>query len=432
MDTDLTHFIASAIYLLPLLPSALILFPQWRVNSKQLFCILASAILAHLFLIGLLYVTLGPCPLTTWLWGVVVPVAYVTAFVFLAKVRDSRLFFTIIALGQITAMSDMLTGLFSSAYATPHWIVLKLLISVVLFAPASLLCRKPFHEMLRNGETSWLRMSIVPLLLLISFLSSVTLPFALGNRPIAPFPALMLAASIILFYTTVYHYYCSTFRQTLLKQENAVLRTQMSMMEHQAQSIFSAEQRAKTFRHDIRHFIRLLRGCLVSERPMEMGAILDRMEENLTSSSNLGALHSYTGDPILDTVLTYAAEQADPLGIAFHVQFQIPPDFRADRTEFAVVVFNALENAITATAHEPAGLPRVVRIYTTSCLPQFFLAVSNSFTGTVIFEAGTGLPVASQPGHGYGTRSIAAFAQKYGGMLDCSVDGGEFLLRLLI
>jgi len=63
---------------------------------------------------------------------------------------------------------------------------------------------------------------------------------------------------------------------------------------------------------------------------------------------------------------------------------------------------------------------------------QFFLTLSNTFCGAVRFDPDTGAPVSDKSGHGYGSRSIAAFVKKYGGVLEYKIDKGWFILNLLL
>ena len=41
-------------------------------------------------------------------------------------------------------------------------------------------------------------------------------------------------------------------------------------------------------------------------------------------------------------------------------------------------------------------------------------------------------PAASREGHGLGTKSVAAFAEKYGASVDYRLENGLFRVRLLI
>ena len=61
------------------------------------------------------------------------------------------------------------------------------------------------------------------------------------------------------------------------------------------------------------------------------------------------------------------------------------------------------------------------------------LSVDNYFDGSVDFV--DGLPVTTHPdraNHGYGTRSIRAIAERYGGSATFSADGDVFHLDVLV
>ena len=59
------------------------------------------------------------------------------------------------------------------------------------------------------------------------------------------------------------------------------------------------------------------------------------------------------------------------------------------------------------------------------------LEVANTYDGEAQFDS-EGLPVARESGHGIGTRSILAFAEKYDAVIDYQADETLFRLRLLV
>ena len=55
--------------------------------------------------------------------------------------------------------------------------------------------------------------------------------------------------------------------------------------------------------------------------------------------------------------------------------------------------------------------------------------ISNRFDGVVEFDK-DGLPISRQEGHGFGTRSIAAFCEKYGAFYEFKATRDTFYLRI--
>lgn len=98
--------------------------------------------------------------------------------------------------------------------------------------------------------------------------------------------------------------------------------------------------------------------------------------------------------------------------------------------ELAVVLSNALENAVRAAAQDHSGQPRLVAIQSYPCSQSLFLVISNNYHGELILDDKTGLSIPPVPteGHGYGTLLIYNFAQKYHCTLDCQQKDGRLKL----
>ncbi|MBO7739014.1 MAG: ATP-binding protein, partial [Oscillospiraceae bacterium] len=102
-----------------------------------------------------------------------------------------------------------------------------------------------------------------------------------------------------------------------------------------------------------------------------------------------------------------------------------PDSFEANESELATALSNAMENAINACEK----LPQENRFIEVKALskPQFIIMVRNSFAGNVEFDA-HGIPQSAEEGHGFGTRSIAAFCTKVGGYYEFKAENGVFTL----
>jgi nitrogen-specific signal transduction histidine kinase len=58
---------------------------------------------------------------------------------------------------------------------------------------------------------------------------------------------------------------------------------------------------------------------------------------------------------------------------------------------------------------------------------NLLLSIQNPYVGDIAFV--NGLPTATRPGHGLGTRSIASIVNQHGGLVHFSANNGVFLLR---
>ena len=110
-------------------------------------------------------------------------------------------------------------------------------------------------------------------------------------------------------------------------------------------------------------------------------------------------------------------------------QLALPEELPVPTAELSTVFANALENMIHAVQKLPAGERRMVCKCISS--PRLMMEFSNPCTEDVKIGP-DGLPVALDTGHGVGTRSIMAFAEKHQAVCSFRVENGWFKLQLAL
>ena len=171
--------------------------------------------------------------------------------------------------------------------------------------------------------------------------------------------------------------------------------------------------------------------CLNSGDVEGAKKILASMGENLDGIFSHTQIHIYTRIPLIDSVLSQYDKLAETNGIQMSVRLDLPQKPPADPADLAVVIANSLENALHACLNIPSDKSRCIRIYGGQNQSQFFLEISNTFVGKIAFNEDRTLPITKIAGHGYGTRSIAAFAKKYDALVDYQAENGWFRMRIL-
>jgi len=134
-------------------------------------------------------------------------------------------------------------------------------------------------------------------------------------------------------------------------------------------------------------------------------------------------------DPLLDAVFSSYFVQAEQQDIRVRAKLAFPEKLPMDSAELSTVFANALENAIHACAAVPGERREIV----CTCIsqPALMFEVANPYSGEVRFDR-DGLPVTRDPGHGIGTRSIAAFCQKHGAYCVYEAKDGWFHLKIAL
>ena len=108
--------------------------------------------------------------------------------------------------------------------------------------------------------------------------------------------------------------------------------------------------------------------------------------------------------------------------ISFEADFTYPDKQQIDVYDIGIALNNALENAIEASGRLAGEKSIHLRSYMKGNL--FFIEVENDFSGEIIINSETGLPVSSKEDkrlHGVGMENIQRCAKKYKGDIDIMI-----------
>lgn len=204
-----------------------------------------------------------------------------------------------------------------------------------------------------------------------------------------------------------------------------MLTMQVSALRRQAAVIHANETRLATIRHDTRFYMQNIGALLQDGKPEEALRFVQQYDESILSTRR----RRWCENSTLDAILSLYLEQAEQEGITVSARLDIPEELPVDVVELSTVFANAIENALLACRRQPEGEERRMELNAVT-EPQFAIEIANTYSGEVRFGR-DGLPVADRQGHGFGTRSIAAYARKHGASFHYKVKDGMFRLYLL-
>ena len=209
-------------------------------------------------------------------------------------------------------------------------------------------------------------------------------------------------------------------------QAEAQTRERMESM-HRAQYEMSKENIAIINRksHDLRRQVAALRTVGTPEEQAEVIAGIEQAVEIYDRSFQ-------TGSRPLDTVLMQKALLCSQQ----HIELSVVADGSLLRFIKSVDLFtmlsNILDNAIEANLRIPEEEKRAIHLSVHEKKGLVILQCENPYEGTV--EMRDGLPVTikeDKANHGIGTRSIAATAADYGGVMRIDPREGMYVLRII-
>lgn len=279
-----------------------------------------------------------------------------------------------------------------------------------------------YRQMLQQLNRSWGVLCIIPMATFSATLYAI-------NHPADSATVLVLIYGLLAVcgcaYYLMYLFFERVQKENSARYEAQLSALQLSALQSRMDAVKAAGDVIRVERHDLRHRLQTI-AELVSRGDREAALeFLDAAQKRLDEHKTI----RWCRPPVLDAVFSSYFEQAQSQDISVKAKISLPDVLPANEGELAIILANALENAI----HANLALPREQREICCKMIgtPSIMLELSNPCTGKVSFDS-NGLPVAEQEGHGLGVQSISSFCQKNGAVCQFDLTDGRFQLRLVL
>lgn len=398
-----------------------------RYPRKKTFTVTLAAMVPLIIVNFALFVILGPENYGT-LMLLTLSVPSCIFFWFVSRYRDGRFFFTFCVVDTTVLEIIYITNILNH-YLTPDSYLVTFIVRLLAYPLLEILIyrklRSMFLEVQRQGAKGWGLFATIGALFYVAITLLMTYPTPITDRP-EHLPVLVI---LFLLMPVIYIHIISTLRHQQLIHESSerdnIMKLQVANIIARVEEYSSANEAFRQERHDFRHKLKAIASLVKAKQYGELEKVLEEYLDDIEKTTVV----CYSKYPIIDAILSVYIRKAEQNGIDVKVRLSFPEKFEASETELATALANAIENAIHACMKLPKE-DRFLEIKVISS-PQFIIMVRNSFTGTVTFSE-SGIPQTPEEGHGFGTRSIAAFCGKLGGHYQFKAEGNVFTLFMYL
>ena len=216
--------------------------------------------------------------------------------------------------------------------------------------------------------------------------------------------------------------FCILFSYKKL-QQNFHLSTEISLLEQEEYFLNRYVEEAKTrydetksFRHDIRNHIAVVKNLLQSGKLEEAVSYMEDMDDMAEKMS----FPCSTNNPVVDILVGNKLGIAKSMGIDADCSLLLPYPCDIKDIDICIVLSNALDNAIQAVKSLDAGIEKYIRVSGRIQGDFLMIEVENSFHGKDTFKKGTGLS------------NVKKVAEKYGGAMSIETQENKFVLHVLL
>ncbi|MDD4844369.1 MAG: GHKL domain-containing protein [Anaerotignum sp.] len=351
------------------------------------------------------------------------------AFVFISSFKAIKVFFVLCTLIAIST-SFSLVGLIASYFFDSSRTVVNI-VSYILYIPIWLIIikhiRPTFLYMMRNTDSkSWAGFCFIPLsysIILYSY-SRYNLDEVEIER-VLMFAVLFFVLAFSAYYM-IFRFFWLTREQLTLQSEQYLLMNQVAAAQLQFEALEESQEKIILYRHDMRHHLNLINSYLEDNNKDAAQKYITEVEESIENAT----IEKYCSNYTVNLILYFHIMHAKKEEIKVETHIILPEKNAVSDMALCIIFGNALENAINACKGVLNTNDRFIKIVCKNKNNKLFIQITNSYEGSVAFAEE--LPISTKENHGLGTRSIAAVAQKYGGMYSFTAENGVFTTSIIL
>lgn len=256
---------------------------------------------------------------------------------------------------------------------------------------------------------------------LFDFASTVYTDFLYnGSRAAVQFMPFVASA---IYFVLILVYYNETQKQAFLQRERDMLDAQLRWTQNEMDAMERMQENAAAYRHDMRHHFALLQTMAAEGRTEDIQSYLQTARSDIEAITPVRYCESKT----VNLVLSAFAARAKRADIRMTVEARLPDVMPPSDTELCSLLSNALENAVAACQQIEDIDEREIHLRIFPKNNKLCLDIRNRYRAEPVFELG--LPVAREPGHGFGTKNMVRIIVRHGGICRFSTKDGWFIFQ---
>jgi hypothetical protein len=348
-------------------------------------------------------------------------------FSMVAKYKGAKVLFSLLTVSIFGMLNAFLS--FLPTLAIKHYVVDALVNSLCFVLTIVFIIkvfRKPYFKILDALEKGWGPFCFVTSLMLAIIFLLQYYPVPIRSK-LENIPLLFIAYVLMFaFYAIVYLNFENITQYYQLKQDKRLMLLQTEMQKKEYDAILDKLNAAQIYRHDMKHHINAMNVLLRENNTIEAEKYLGKLSDRLNET----VIDQYCENYVVNAILSSYISKAKEEGIGVTCKADVPADLKMEELELGAVFSNAMDNAIAACGKIEDRSNRKVSVDCREHCGQMYIQISNTFAGEVKFDGE--YPVSNREGHGFGTRSIAAIAQKYGGVFSFASEEGRFVTTVLL
>lgn len=217
----------------------------------------------------------------------------------------------------------------------------------------------------------------------------------------------MFADMMLLVYTL------SNEKKTELEEELRETHHAMELEQSHYRGVENRREELLKIRHDINNQLASISRLIRTGEETSAQDLIKTLSDEIAGTIE----NPYCDIPVVNAILTEKAQVCASAGITLKVDLKFPADLIVEQMHLCSIFGNMLDNAINACKPADSAETPVIELKTAAEGGYLFIKVVNP-SGEP--------PKKPEPGRGYGSRILADFAERYGGVYSTEYADGIF------
>jgi len=167
----------------------------------------------------------------------------------------------------------------------------------------------------------------------------------------------------------------------------------------------------RRIKHDIRHFIGVMKGLLEEEHYDDLKRFLGEYNKKI----EIDPIPYFCENVVANSILGYYSLKAKERGIPFYCACSIPKQLLISDIDLCIVLGNALENAIESCSNLDNPEARFILNEVRVLNNQLLIKIENSYDGCLNFQNGKYISTKNEQTRGMGILNIKKVVESYRG-----------------
>lgn len=240
---------------------------------------------------------------------------------------------------------------------------------------------------------------------------------AVNVREVIKFAGLGLLIIIVMFVM---------IRYEVLKIEYSTLQLRDEMTMKNYEELSEVYMSNRQIIHDIKNHLLIIKEYGKTGELEKMNRYVDDISKEYIEVK----LEQWTGNQILDFILSQKKEQAEQKGIELLISATQILKFNISDSDICAVFANLLDNAIEAAELVQEG-NRWIKVNVHEKKNMIFIKVENNYGKDPVMKNGDYITTKKEKSvHGYGLKSVKRIVHKHDGMITCQAENKVFTVKI--